>query len=236
MFGCKSEQSKEDGIVEITFWHGMMASSAPALSQLIERFEKEHPSIKINAQTIPNGDAGIQKLMTALQSGTAPDISWNYADYMEYLVTSDAIYPISHFQEGDNPLPKEDLDDIYPSLINYASWKKTLYSIPMEATNLALIYNKDMFKAAGLDPERPPQNWEELYDYSKKLTFDKNKDGVFEQVGFFIPVFPSSGSRNGWMVWQFRPFIWQAGGKLINDEQTKVLFNQAPGVEALTFR
>jgi len=235
VFSCKNNNdSTTTDKVEITFWHGMMASSVPALNELIKKFESEHPGIKINAQTIPNGDAGIQKLMTSLQSQTAPDISWIYADYMEDLVTSNAIYPMADFINGDNGISKDDLEDIYPSLRTYASWKGTLYSLPMEATNLALIYNKDMFKAAGLDPEHGPRTWDELYEYSKKLTLDKNNDGNFEQVGFFVPVFPSSGSRNGWMVWQFRPFIWQAGGEIIEADQSKVIFDSDAAISALT--
>jgi len=232
--GCKSQKNSDSSKTEIVFWHGMMASSTPALNDLIKKFEEEHPNIKIIAQTIPNGDAGIQKLMTALQSETAPDISWIYSDYMEDLVKSNAIYPMKQFIEGENGITKEELDDIYPSLITYASWRKTLYSMPMEATNLALLYNKDLFKAAGLDPEKPPTTWDELYSYAKKLTLDKNKDGKFEQVGFFVPVFPASGSRNGWMVWQFRPFIWQAGGEFIEENQSKVTYDNEAGINALT--
>jgi ABC-type glycerol-3-phosphate transport system substrate-binding protein len=212
----------------------MMASSVPALNDLIKKFEELHPNIKVNAQTIPNGDAGIQKIMTSLQSNTTPDVSWIYADYMEDLVLSDAIYPMEEFINGENGISKEDLEDIYQSLRTYASWKGTLYSLPMEATNLALIYNKDMFKAAGLDPEQPPKTWDDLYEFSKKLTIDKNKDGNFEQVGFFVPVFPSSGSRNGWMVWQFRPFIWQAGGEIIEADQSKVIFDSKEAISALS--
>lgn len=233
LFSCKSDEKKQDGVVEITFWHGMMASSTPALNDLIKKFEELHPHIKVNAQTIPNGDAGIQKLMTALQSETTPDVSWIYSDYMEDLVSADAIYPMKEFIEGENGISQEDLNHIYPSLITYASWRGTLYSMPMEATNLALIYNKDLFKAAGLDPEKPPRNWDELYEFSKKLTIDKNKDGKFEQVGFFVPVFPSSGSRNGWMVWQYRPFVWQAGGEIIETDQSKVTYDSEQGIAAL---
>lgn len=231
---CSSDSNKDEGRVQITFWHGMMASSVPALNDLIKKFEELHPNIKVNAQTIPNGDAGIQKIMTSLQSNTTPDVSWIYADYMEDLVLSDAIYPMEEFINGENGISKEDLEDIYQSLRTYASWKGTLYSLPMEATNLALIYNKDMFKAAGLDPEQPPKTWDDLYEFSKKLTIDKNKDGNFEQVGFFVPVFPSSGSRNGWMVWQFRPFIWQAGGEIIEADQSKVIFDSKEAISALS--
>ncbi|MEG8989758.1 ABC transporter substrate-binding protein [Ignavibacteria bacterium 4148-Me] len=236
--GCNREQneinlSKSDKIV-LTFWHGMMSSSIPALNKLIEEFEKSHPNIKIKAQTIPNGDAGIQKIMTALQSNTAPDISWIYADYLEDLVKANAIYPMKEFIESENGLTKEEIEDIYPALRIYASWKGTLYSIPMEATNLAMIYNKTLFREAGINPDKPPNNWDELYEYAKKILKDFNNDGIFERIGFFIPVFPSTGSRNGWMVWQFRPFIWQAGGEIIEEDQSKVIFDSEAGIRALT--
>jgi ABC-type glycerol-3-phosphate transport system substrate-binding protein len=104
----------------------------------------------------------------------------------------------------------------------------------MEATNLALLYNKQMFRDAGLDPEKPPANWDELYNYSKKLTIDKDGDGRYDQVGFFLPVFPAAGPQSGWMVWQFYPFLWQAGTYVINEAQDKVLYNNDAGIKALS--
>ncbi len=219
---------------EVVFWHSFVSSTIPALDSLIEDFEAEHPDININAQYIPTGDALIQKLITSIQSQTAPDISWLHADYMEDLVEANAIYKMEDFIKGENGISQEDMDDIYPALLQYASWQGTLYSMPMEATNLALLYNKDMFREAGLDPEKPPATWKELHEYAKKLTLDKNKDGKFEQVGMFIPIYPAAGPRNGWMVWQFFPYLWQAGGYKINEEQTKVIYNEEPGVQALT--
>ena len=153
---------------------------------------------------------------------------------MEDLVNADAIYKMDDFINGEDGISREDLNDIYPALRLYSSWRGTMYSMPMEATNLALLYNKDMFKAAGLDPEHPPKNWDELQEYAKKLTLDKNNDGTYEQVGFFVPIFPAAGPQGPWMVWQFMPYLWQAGGYLIDTAQTHVMYNQDPGVEALS--
>ncbi len=58
--------------------------------------------------------------------------------------------------------------------------------MPMEATTLALIYNKTKFKEAGIDPDKPPQNWDELYDYAVKLTKDKNGDGKTISTDFIF--------------------------------------------------
>jgi ABC-type glycerol-3-phosphate transport system substrate-binding protein len=230
--GC-SDKAKDDRIV-ITFWHSFVSSTIPALNELIARFEKEHPDIKINAQYVPTGDALVQKLVTAIQSNTAPDISWLHADFLDKLIEADAIYDMSYFIKGSNGMSDEDINDIYDQLIQTFTYKGVLYAMPMEATTLALIYNKDHFKAAGINPDRPPKTWDELKEYAVKLTRDKDGDGKNDQYGFYIPAYPASGPLSIWMVLQWSPYLWQAGGDIIDSSQKKVLFNSRAGVEALT--
>lgn len=232
--GCETDNEVASDKITIVFWHSLVSSSVPALEALIEKFEQQHPKIKIRAQYVPTGEALIQKLIAAIQSKTAPDVSWIHSHYLENLVEADAIYKVAHFLNDSPGFPPEELQEFFPALLQAASWQGTLYAMPMEATDLALLYNKDMFRAAGLDPERPPQTWQELQDYAKRLTLDKDGDGRFEQVGFFVPIYPASGSLSGWMVWQWMPFLWQAGGYLIDEEQTRMLFNSQAGVRALT--
>lgn len=223
-----------DGRTTIVFWHSFVSSTIPALNELIARFEAEHPDIRIDPQYIPTGDALVQKLITAVQSNSAPDVSWIHSQYLGDLVKADAIYPMSHFIEGENGLAQEDLDDIYPALIQYSSWQGTLYAMPMEATNLGLLYNKDHFREVGLDPERPPQTWEELKAYARRLSVDKNGDGRFERIGFFVPAVPADGPQGPYMMWQWIPFLWQGGGDLNDMAQTRVEYDGAGGVAALT--
>lgn len=231
---CGQNKEEAAGEVTLTFWHSFVSSTVPALNELTRKFEQEHHGIAIKAQYIPTGDALIQKLIAAIQSKTAPDISWIHSDYLQNLVEAGAIHRMQEFIEAPDGLSKAEIADIFPALLQAASWRDTLYSMPMEATNLGLLYNKKLFREAGLDPDRPPQNWHELRAYAKTLTIDKNKDGKFDQVGFFVPVFPASGPLGNWMVWQWMPFLWQAGGVQINLEQTEVLFNSEAGVKALT--
>ena len=232
---CSKSGDEVKGKIVITFWHSFVSRTIPALYNLIREYEKENPNIKIVAQYIPSGDPLIQKLVTAIQSKTAPDISWIHSDFLYKLVESDAIYQMDHFINGLNGLSKEEMNDIYPQSLQSAKWRDTLYAMPMEATTLALIYNKNKFKEAGLDPNKPPQNWDELFEYAKRLTKDKNGDGKIDQYGFYIPAFPASGPLSVWMVLQWTPFLWQAGGREINEDQTKVLFNSNAGVQALSF-
>lgn len=234
--GCGSSGAEggREGAVTVTFWHSFTQSTRPALDKLIDRFHEEHPNIRIRAQYIPTGDALAQKLVTAVQSGSAPDISWIHSHYLEELTKADAVYEMAHFIDGENGLTDEEVADIYPALIQYASWQGTMYSLPMEATNLGLLYNKTLFEKAGLDPEQPPQTWDELKEYSRRLSVDNNGDGRYEQIGFFVPAVPASGPQGAYMMWQWSPFLWQAGGYLVNKEQTEILWDEPPGVAALS--
>lgn len=231
--GCKEEEVNP-GAVVLRFWHSFVPATQPALNELIDKFEIENPGIRIEAQYVPTGDALVQKIIASIQSNTTPDIAWIHSDFIDKLVEGDAIYEMDHFINGSNGLTESELDDIFPELLKSAMWEGKLYAMPMEATVLALLYNKDLFEAAGLDPDHPPADWNELYNYTEILTKDINGDGKIDQYGYYIPVFPASGQLSIWMVLQWEPYVWQAGGKLINDEQTKVLFNESPGVKALT--
>lgn len=233
--GCNNQSAgpSQDGRTTITFWHSFVQSTIPALEELVRHFEEEHPHIRLNAQYVPTGDALVQKLITAVQSNNAPDISWIRSHYLEDLVRADAIYPISELTGLEEGLPEEDLEDIYPALLQYAKWRGTLYSVPMEATNLGLLYNKDHFREAGLDPERPPRTWDELRSYSERLTRLSARGDRPERVGFMVPAVPADGPQGAYMMWQWLPFIWQAGGYIITEDQTRVLFDEAPGVQAL---
>ena len=62
------------------------------------------------------------------------------------------------------------LDDFWPALWANATVDGELYAIPFQNSTPLLYYNKDHFKAAGLDPEKPPQTWAQLVDAAKKLS------------------------------------------------------------------
>lgn len=234
--GCGSRASgtAEDGQVTLVFWHSLLSNTQPALRELLDRFETENPGIRIDAQYVPTGDALVQKLITAVQSGSAPDLSWVRSYFLEDLARADAIHRMDDFIEGPDGLSEEELADIYPALLRYSSWGDTLYALPMEATNLGLLYNKEHFREVGLDPEHPPQSWEELRAYARRLTVDRNGDGKSDRIGFMVPAVPADGPQGPYMMWQWMPYLWQAGGYIIDEAQTRVLFNEAPGVEALT--
>ncbi|HLT46927.1 MAG TPA: ABC transporter substrate-binding protein [Rubricoccaceae bacterium] len=222
-----------EGIVTLTFWHSFVAASQPALEALIARFEAEHPGIRVRAQYLPSGDDLVQKLIASLRTGTAPDVSWVHGDFLGPLAGAGALYPMRHFIDGPDGLSEAELADVFPPLLQAASWRDTLYALPMEATTLALLYNRDRFRAAGLDPDRPPQTWAELRTATRALTADEDGDGRLDRYGFYVPVFPASGPYNVWLVMQWSPYLWMAGGSLVDSTGAAGYAGEA-GVQALT--
>jgi ABC-type glycerol-3-phosphate transport system substrate-binding protein len=129
---CGQKNDQTENKATVTFWHSFVASTIPSLEELIKKFEDEHPDIQIKAQYAPTGDALVQKLITAIQSQTAPDISWIHADFLDKLVEARAIYRMKEFIQGPNGLTAEELNDIFPPLLQAASWRDTLYALPFE--------------------------------------------------------------------------------------------------------
>jgi len=234
LISCSGNSNENPDAVTITFWHSFVSTTRPALKKLLQKFEADNPDIHIQEQYVPTGDGLVHKLVTAIQSQSPPDISWIHADFMGKLVRGDAVYDMRHFIDGPDGLSEADMADIFPQVLQNAKWQGKLYALPMEATSLALFYNKDMFRRAGLDPERPPRTWQELREMARKLTVDENNDGVLEQYGFYLPALPASGAPSIWITLQWTPFLWQAGGVAIDEAQSEVLFNSDAGVQALT--
>jgi multiple sugar transport system substrate-binding protein len=233
-WSCTRQGEEVPGKVTITFWHSFVSSTIPSLEDLIREFERTHPTIHIKAQYIPTGDGLIQKLVSAIQSKSQPDVSWIHADFLDKLADAGALFPLRMFLDGPDSLRAEDFLDIYPSLMDAGMYRDTLYTLPMEATSLALFFNRGMFRDAGLDPDHPPRTWEELKDFAMKLTPPRDVEGRRDRYGFYIPVFPASGELNIWMNLQWTPFLWQAGGDEFTDDRTGVRFHELPGVRALT--
>jgi multiple sugar transport system substrate-binding protein len=232
--GCPRKNSEEPGVVTITFWHSFVASTIPALDDLIQEFERTHPGIRVRAQYIPTGDGLIQKLITSIQSNTAPDVSWIHSDFLDRLAGGGALIPMQQFIAGKDSLPASEMDDIFPSLLDAGRFRGVLYTMPMEATSLALLYNRGLFREAGLDPDHPPKDWDELKQYASRLTSPADARGRREKYGFFVPVFPASGELNIWMNLQWTPFLWQAGGDEFDPESSACTFDSPAGVKALT--
>jgi multiple sugar transport system substrate-binding protein len=157
-----------------------------------------------------------QRVLTALQSGAAPDIIEVQHGWVNGYAQNGMIVPL-----GDTIQEKEDYTK---AAIDYVSWNDQLWAIPYRMETRAVIFNKSDFKEVGLDPENPPKTWPEFVSAATKLT----RNG---KSGFGI----TGGGEMGNTITGSLPYIWMNGGDIISKDMTKATINQPAAVEAVIF-
>jgi ABC-type glycerol-3-phosphate transport system substrate-binding protein len=213
--------------VTVKFWHNQGQADSPVLKVLqtqIQKFEATHPNIKIEPSYVQFDDSFQQKLQAAVAGGVPPDVV-TLTGAAGFAVSGGAV-PLNDYIARDSA--EIDFNDFIPGQLKRQQWQGKTYAIPAWAdANFLLWWNKDQFKEAGLDPDKPPKTWSELKAFSKKL-IKKDASGKIERLGF-IPT-----QNQGW----FLAYYYTTGKTELHDtSQTppKVTFNDADGVRALQF-
>ncbi len=217
--GC----APRDRGAELEFWHALGGPLGDALNQLIAEFNAEHPDIHINAISMGNYTALSQKLMASIQAGTQPDLAQVFESWTAGLVAGDVLIPLEDLIAEDDEFGEADFEDIYPVFIESSKIDGKIWSFPFNKSVRVLYYNKDMFFRHGLDPEQPPQTWEDFREICRIMTIDRTGDGRKDQHG---TTFSTS-------VWMFENLLLQAGGELMTPDYTRPLFHKEPGIKAL---
>ena len=147
---------------------------------MVSDFMAKNPDIKVNAIYAGNYNDARIKALAALESGQPAQLSVMFSIDLNELRELDAIVPFDEVVSTDEE--RAWLKSFYPSLMENGTSVGKTWGIPFQRSTIVMYYNKDAFKAAGLDPESPPQNWNELVEKGKKLT---KADG--SQWGMMIP-------------------------------------------------
>jgi sn-glycerol 3-phosphate transport system substrate-binding protein len=212
---------------EISFFYPV-AVGGP-ITKLIDEyaadFTKDNPDIKVSPIYAGSYQDTIVKALTAHKSGTPPVTSVVLSTDMFTLIDEDAIVPIDNFVKTADD--KAWLGSFYKAfMLNSQSGGKT-WGIPFQRSTVVLYYNKELFKAAGLDPNKPPATWAEMADAAKKLTV-KDAAGNVTQYGVQIP-------SSGFPYWLFQGLAIQNGVALANDSGNAVKFDDPAVIEALQY-
>ena len=117
-----------------------------------------------------------------------------------------------------------DLNDFYSGPLNSCKQGDEIYCLPWGFDLYALYWNKDLFEASGLDPNKPPATMEELVEYADKLT-KVNADGNIEQIGF-IPD----------MSWDHSDLYASMFGGFWYDKDGNLTVNSQPMIDAMTWQ
>jgi multiple sugar transport system substrate-binding protein len=145
------------------------------LTQVLRNFEAEHPNIRVKHEVI--NDQYMDVIKTRLIGDAAPDVFYLDSFQAPLLMKNDVLEPL------DKYITREfDVRDFVPAMLNAFKYNRQTYGLPKDFSTLALFYNQKIFKEQQL--KQPPQTWQQLLEYSQKLTLDKNRDGRSDRFGF----------------------------------------------------
>ncbi len=159
-----STMAQVGGKVEIEYWQYFFESKKNLVDSLITAFEKENPNIKVVHTTFPY-DQYNEKVAASIPAGRGPDVINLYYGWLPKYVDSGYLIPLP---ESDFPLATIEKDFI--PMVQAAKFDGKYWALPTAVRSLAIFYNIDLWKAAGLDPTRPPKTLDDLVQAAKKLT------------------------------------------------------------------
>ena len=188
---------------------------------MVADFMKQNPDIEVKAIYAGNYNDARIKALAALKSGQPAQLSVMFSIDLYELIEQDAIVAFDDVVQTDEE--KAWLKSFYPTLMQNGTTGGKTWGIPFQRSTIVMYYNKDAFKAAGLDPEKAPASWDELVAAGKKLT---KSDG--SQWGMMIP-------STGYPYWMFGALSMQNDQVLMNSAGNETNFAAPATVEALQF-
>ncbi len=188
-------------------------------------FEKAHPDVKVKAVYAGNYDDTRTKALAALKAGQPVQLSVLFSIDLFELIDQDAIVP---FDEVVSTAEERAwLDSFYPALMENGRTGGKTWGIPFQRSTIVLYWNKEAFKEAGLDPNKPPATWAEMAEMGKKLT-RRDSAGNVTRWGVMVP-------STGYPYWMFQAFARQNGEVLMNQDGNRTYFDKPAVVDALEY-
>lgn len=212
------------GVDELTWYNAGDLRYDPAIVEGALAFEKRY-GIHVDLVGIPEADF-VTKAARSLATGDK-----TYDNFDMYTA-----FPMPTWAERGWVAPvdcavPEWLSDQWPEAVwDAAEYEGKHYFVPHVVQPFIFLWNKQMFEEAGLDPDEPPQGWDELISYAKQLTQDKDGDGNIDQWGFVFPM----GKIERVPILSYSYFLGMNGQELWNADGSPGFDGQA-GVEAMQF-
>lgn len=225
--GCSSgsvtgnSNSSKDGKTQLTMWWNYTADTAKAAQKLVDDFNKSQDKYTVTAQFGAPSDQFDSKLINAIKNKQGPNIVLGDStpqNTAEVIATGQVLPLDSYLSDSSSTIKKSDFTD---GMLSTGTFNGKLYTLATDIGDYAMVYNKQMFKDAGIT--QPPTTWAELAQDAQKLTKGTT------QYGIYLPI--SSGE---WPVFTWQSMLWGAGGEFMNSDNTKVEFNSDAGVQALS--
>jgi multiple sugar transport system substrate-binding protein len=220
--GCGSSVGGESGSGSGTISLWARDSDQSFIKSIVDTYNSSQKDVQVKVTIIPAANF-VQKFGAAAATGSAPDVAAIDLVYVPYFALKGTLEDLTARSKELNYM-----DKLTPSHLRLGKYQDKLYALPFSAEASVLFYNKDLFKKAGLDPDKPPKTYDEVKAAAQKIRA-LGKD----YYGYYF-----SGACGGCLIFTAMPYIWAAGGDLLQGEEpnAKAVIATSPGVkDGLTF-
>jgi multiple sugar transport system substrate-binding protein len=193
-----------EGRIVIVYWDRHQGHEHESRVKLMEEFNRSQDEVYIRSISM-GYNSTMEKLLTSIAGGTPPDVCGLDGTMMAQLVGQDCFMPLEDLI-ADSPSMQEAA--FFPHMWKSVAFEDHVWGIPTTTDTYCLLWNKQAFRKAGLDPERPPQTMQELEEYAARLTI-RDETGL-QQIGF-LP----------WQPWDQTPMWGLFFGGTWFDEKTR---------------
>jgi multiple sugar transport system substrate-binding protein len=193
--------------IELTFMGWGNDAEVATFQAMIDQFEAKYTNVTVNYVVVPSSDYDT-KLQNMIAAGEQPDVFYCGVDYvMKYAATGN-LYDLTSYVNNNEIF---DVDNVWANAINIYKYDGTglgngpIYALPKDVSAFSVVYNKDLFEAAGVTPptESDPWDWNDYLAAAQKLT---------------------SGDVYGTSMYSMESAIWSNGANWLDDTLTKVTF------------
>jgi multiple sugar transport system substrate-binding protein len=213
--GCGGSAGAQSGKVEIRHSFFGNYQEWRMWQTIAKEFEAANPGIKMKLLYWPGNYEDKLKLLMA--AGRAPDVMSAQDEPFPAYCERGQFEDLSRFIAREPQVYQPDL--YFPTSLDVFQYKGRQHALPWNGGMVMMYYNRALFREAGLPEPRRDWTWEEFMTACRALSVDKNGDGQKDQYGFEVPT-----------IWfNLMPFLWSAGGDILNDTMTRSAID-SPGM------
>lgn len=212
-------------------WHLTEPVWEQSLKEGIAMFEAENPDIEVELDYVSYAEKET-KYITAIEAGVGPDILHLHGYSLRSFIEKGYLYDITDFINAEGPTwyGEDFLDPWFPVTLELTRKDGRYYALPGDFMSMILIYNTELFKEAGLDPDSPPETWDRFQEYAERLTRDRDGDGAIDTWGF-----GTIGAISPGFELRFTPVLFSHGGDYLTPDNKCAALNSDAAKEAFEF-
>jgi sn-glycerol 3-phosphate transport system substrate-binding protein len=223
--GCKKRAEAPTGPIQIEWWHAMTGKNGDMVMSIADKFNASQSTYKVTPVYKGSYSDTMNAGIAAFRAGQAPAIIQVYeVGTATMMAAKGAVKPV--YQLMKEAGQKFDPKIYIPTITSYYSTSKgEMLSLPFNSSTAVMYYNKDAFRKAGLDPEKPPVTWPEFFEVAKKLKASGMEGGFSTNWISWIQL-------ENFSAWHNQPFGTKNNG--FDGLDTELVFNTPLTVKHLS--